>query len=125
MGRLVAVGQLYPLSGALNWHTDIFLQWGLSVSLGGAAEFLYCEPLAPPDQVQSIWVESGDVLLANFGELVHCVSRTLPSTAPAWWHAVNNYGRARCNLQLRDASTYRGPLMARDAHRKFVHSTST
>jgi hypothetical protein len=33
--------QLYPRDGQMQWHTDIYLQWGMSVSLGCSSEFIY------------------------------------------------------------------------------------
>merc|ERR1712118_359233 len=51
-----------------------------------------------------VQVESGDVLIGEFGELYHNVQVAAAETAPDWWkHAAHKLGRARCNILFRQA----------------------
>lgn len=109
-------------------HVDVGLAWGASVSLGAAAEFVYTDTsTVNPTEMIRVVLKSGDVLLANFGKLRHSLVDVFDvDTAPEWWRDEKTvrFGRARCNIQLRDTSMYRGPLLTKEQHRKFLYSTS-
>ena len=107
-------------------HVDYGLGWGASVSLGAGSEFVYCnDGTSEAEEMIHVVLRSGDVLVANFGKLRHSLVNVLEvETAPTWWKTVETFGRARCNIQLRDTSMYKGPLMTKEQHRQFLYSTS-
>ncbi|GAB5361170.1 hypothetical protein AAMO2058_000690800 [Amorphochlora amoebiformis] len=94
--------QLYPVGGCMAPHKDTGGSWGLSISLGASALFRV-------DQLV-LRLNSGDVVIANFGGRVHSVRLRSPKTAPEWWtNSRFTYGAARCNVQFRCAGDYTGP----------------
>ena len=90
------VAQLYHSGGSLRPHLDENLSWGLSLSLGSPATFS-CEGASP------ITLRSGDIVVAEFGKLLHAV-KTSDDMPPAWWAQVETFGpRTRCNVLFRRA----------------------
>lgn len=106
--------QLYPKGGKLDRHVDVGLSWGISISFGSSCEFVFGK--------EKIVIKSGDVFVADFGKISHEVTDTLDD-APAWWKEVETFGRARCNIQLRDKDSYKGPLLSNQTYLEFVRST--
>ena len=101
------LGQLYPAGGALDRHVDMDLSWGMSVSLGQPADFA-CFGAAGPDTAPPevvLAVESGDVLIGEFGLLPHAVAVPEGGAVPGWWDRADAYGLARCNVLFRRALT--------------------
>jgi hypothetical protein len=96
------VAQLYAPGGGLTPHVDDKLSWGLSLSLGSDAEFS-CLPAGKP--AQRVTLRSGDIVAAEFGQLVHAVE-TSARPPPRWWAEVETFGpRVRCNVLFRMAIT--------------------
>ena len=126
------LAQVYTAGGALGWHTDLDLGWGLAVSLGATAEFsiMMEDPRFIKAQVAKgatgldgaggpggggqegkasamLVVESGDVIIGDFGQMLHAVRVRGAETAPAWWRepaaTARHHGRARMNVLFRQA----------------------
>lgn len=92
------LAQVYFEGAGLRPHVDQDLSWGVGVSLGAGA-FFRCHG----DESATVLLNSGDVVVAEFGLLRHSVLVMGSSTAPAWWDEVPNLGRARCNVIFRQA----------------------
>ena len=92
----------YASGGSLLKHCDEDLSWGLGVSLGCDAEF---ECLPRNGRSKKIMVQSGDILIGEFGQMPHAV-RVTHSTPPPWWTAdtLETFGtKTRCNILFRQA----------------------
>ena len=49
-------------------------------------------------------INSGDILVAEFGLLPHAVAVPVDAPIPAWWHQVDSFGtKRRCNVLFRQA----------------------
>eukprot|EP00747_Dinoflagellata_sp_TGD_P169639 gnl/TRDRNA2_/TRDRNA2_199120_c0_seq1.p1 gnl/TRDRNA2_/TRDRNA2_199120_c0~~gnl/TRDRNA2_/TRDRNA2_199120_c0_seq1.p1 ORF type:complete len:302 (-),score=49.54 gnl/TRDRNA2_/TRDRNA2_199120_c0_seq1:78-938(-) len=96
------LAQVYFQGGRLQPHVDQDLSWGLGLSLG--APSLFNISATPPASVgQSVPLNSGDIVVGEFGQMKHSVKVLANSMAPAWWRQVPNLGRARCNVLFRHA----------------------
>jgi len=95
------LAQVYFEGGGLQPHHDRDLGWGLGVSLGAMAVF-NCYEEQPP---KSVLLKSGDIIVAEFGKMLHGVSVLGESTAPLWWSEAPNLDRVRCNVLFRQALT--------------------
>lgn len=80
------------------------LSWGLGVSLGGSALF-ECLPDGDGAQPKRVLLNSGDLLVGDFGTMRHAVRVPKSSVAPEWWHRVDTFGQQRCNVLFRQALT--------------------
>ena len=83
--------QLYATGGSLKRHQDEDLSWGISISLGGDALFdaFKHDNDSRPVRVR---LHSGDVVVAEFGQMFHAVSVPADVVPPAWWQCVEHYG---------------------------------
>ena len=98
------LAQLYVPGGGLLPHRDEDLSWGLGVSLGSTARF-ECRPDDGP--VVPIVLESGDVLVGEFGLMRHAVDVPVRGRRPGWWEQVDAFRcRTRCNVLFRQALTH-------------------
>lgn len=108
-------------------------------------EYLYiilvCSEFAWGKASEILRLESGDVMIGNFGYVVHGLLNVDPpstETAPGWWlnshnndtsipsksTTVNTFGRARCNIQLRDSTTYKKAAMSSEQYKVFLHNSA-
>mmetsp|Transcript_95463 Transcript_95463/g.165823 ORF Transcript_95463/g.165823 Transcript_95463/m.165823 type:complete len:321 (-) Transcript_95463:111-1073(-) len=93
------LAQVYFEGGMLGAHYDQDLSWGLGVSLGAMSVF-HCLEEEP---AQQIIMRSGDIIVGDFGRMLHGIQVLGMSTAPLWWYEVEALDRARCNILFRQA----------------------
>jgi len=98
---------MYADSAKLASHQDGSLGWVLSVSIGNSCVFSFSQE--KDKDVQTIQLDSGDVVLFNGQQVFHAVDKIIPGTAPKFWKtAINNHGFGRFNLQFRDSEVMGG-----------------
>lgn len=97
------LAQVYFARGFLGPHLDRDLSWGLGLSLGASA-LLRCWHHGDPVP-QDVVLHSGDVVVGEFGRMLHSVEVLGDDTLPAWWREARTLGRARCNVLFRQALT--------------------
>ena len=115
------VAQLYAAGGGLRPHIDENLSWGLSISLGSPASFS-CLP--DGSAAQRVTLRSGDIVIAEFGQLMHAVE-TSDQPPPKWWAQVETYGpRTRCNILFRQALSAKRQRMMCEDRAQAVHGLS-
>jgi len=112
--------QLYRKNGFIQEHEDVGLNWGMSVSFGCSCLFY----VGSKDNVFTI--NSGDVVIANFGEITHCMPKILDEK-PNWWVEdpttnLKLFNKARCNIQLRDKSAWdKPPAFNLEQYKQYLH----
>jgi len=96
--------QLYPANGQAVSHVDAYLTWVASLSIVDSCEFAFGESKSLKHKIT---IRSGDLLIFNGGKVFHSVLSIEANSAPPFWRtsAVENFGLARCNIQLRDSTS--------------------
>jgi hypothetical protein len=117
-------GQLYPNGGGLKSHKDVGIDWGGSISLGGASDL----ELWIGSEKLVLHQQSGDIVLANFGEIEHAVVNTNLEESPEWWkNSEYRHHKARCNIQLRDTSRLSPEIaamkMSHEGYMKYIQNS--
>jgi hypothetical protein len=84
--------QLFNLSAKMQRHKDAFVNWGVSYSFGASCEFTLGST--------TLTLNSGDILVAPFGEIEHSVD-SIVDNAPGWWDTCVTHGFNRCSIQVR------------------------
>ena len=97
-------GQLFGNESKMNLHRDEHVTWGVSVSLGASCDFVFGN--------ETIMLNSGDVLIADFSKIDHGVPHIHTNTVPGWFsddtkqvdNGLESFGRIRCSIQIRNVS---------------------
>ncbi len=88
----------------MNLHTDEYVDWGISLSIGNSCVFVF-------DSME-ITLESGDIFVANFSKVKHGIKH-INDSGPVWFQDgyeydtdkyINTYGGARASIQIRNVS---------------------
>ena len=86
--------QSYDAGCIMKDHKDQYVDWGVSLNLGSSCQFNF--------NGSTIYLNSGDVVVADFSKYVHGVPKILAHTRPYWWQ--NNSFSERISVQIRDTS---------------------
>jgi cytochrome P450 len=85
-------------------HRDKYVSMGVSLSLGADADFVMGD--------KTFRLRSGDVIVADFGNLPHGIKTVYHNTVPSWFDAIMLDGNfVRCSLQIREVRQYASPLL--------------
>ena len=96
--------QLYGISSTMDTHYDEHCTWGLSINLGASCQFTYDD--------QTLILNSGDILYADFSKVSHGVTEVMENTTPGWFEHPTN--RVRCSIQLRNVGHLDNPMSKED-----------
>lgn len=104
--------QMYPPNAGMNKHKDQHVNWGVSISLGGSCEFIFNN--------QTINLESGDIIVADFSKYDHEVLSIINPKYPAWFK--NTDAGSRCSVQIRCLPEIRPPAMSMENFTKLINN---
>lgn len=113
--------QLFSEQSKLSNHMDQHCDWGISVSIGASADFVFGN--------ETIILRSGDIVIADFSKVEHGIPKVYDDY-PGFMdeEAVDNvrtFGMARLSVQIRDidpAMFKRDDMMHIDDFKKMVKS---
>lgn len=93
--------QLYGEKSIMKSHKDQYVDYGVSVSIGSSAEFIF-----GPHQIK---LHSGSVFIADFSKVSHEIKQVYPNTCPGWFDLEDTIGRNRLSVQIRTIDKANGP----------------
>lgn len=99
--------QLYGPKSVMNLHKDEYVNYGISVNIGASADFIFGDEI--------FQLHSGDILVADFSKTLHGIQRIQENSEPGWLtdefknDTINNFGRTRLSVQIRDVSKCKIP----------------
>jgi cytochrome P450 len=100
--------QLFKLEAIMAKHKDEHVNWGVSYSFGASA-LMTIHGLSGEDKTihgKEVTLNSGDILIAPFGELDHSIDQILDD-APGWWE---DEVYLRCSVQVRQKILLDNPI---------------
>jgi len=107
---IMTPNSLYSMSMRVGMaaHKDKYVDWGISISIGSACKFTI--------GTQSLVLENGDILIADFSKYEHSVDKIFDSSMPEWFAHKKNYDMTRCSIQIREINKFPEPI----SHEEFM-----
>ncbi len=85
--------QLFAEKSTMNMHKDEFVDWGISISIGSSAEFIFGN--------HKIKLHSGSIFISDFSLVSHGISHVNTNTTPGWFTIEETLERCRLSVQIR------------------------